>query len=78
MALQGTGNALGEKIAAIILHPDAPLASKQEITAKWRDIGTAIVNHIIQNLEIPPGVTVATTGTAAAQTGATTGPGKTI
>lgn len=47
------------------------------LTALCNCIAQACVEHIIAAavVTIPPGVTVATTGTAAAQAGATTAPG---
>ena len=77
MALAGTGSALGDKIAALIISTEAPAEAKQKIQKLWRDIGTEIVNHLIANIEIKPGIPVTTAGTAASQTGATTGPGTT-
>jgi hypothetical protein len=43
----------------------------------WQDIAQAIVAHIQQNavVTVQPGITITTTGTAAAQTGATTAHG---
>jgi hypothetical protein len=39
-------------------------------------LANAIVAHIVKNAQVLPGITVKTTGTAAAQDGATTAPGK--
>lgn len=48
-----------------------------ELTAFCNMIAQAVVEHIVAAavVTVPPGVAVATTGTAAAQTGATTAPG---
>jgi len=77
MALAGTGNALGDKISSLIISSDAPDDAKAKIEKLWQDIGTVIVNHMIENIEIKPGIPVTTAGSAAAQTGITTGPGRT-
>ena len=77
MALAGTGNALGDKISNLIVSSDAPEKAKKKIQKLWQDIGTVIVAHFIENIEITPGIPVSTAGTAVAQTGATTGPGRT-
>ena len=76
MALTGTGKILGKSIADIITASDAPIEAKTQITELWGKIGDAIVNHIISNAEVAAGISVATTGSPAAQTGATTAPGK--
>jgi stage V sporulation protein SpoVS len=77
MALSGTGNALGNKIAAIILHPNAPQEVRQNIIKEWQEIGTTIVNHIIENLEIERGISVGT-GVPVTVIGATVQTGKAI
>jgi hypothetical protein len=78
MALKDTGSALGDKIVALIISPAAPPAQAQAITAKWEAIGKVIVDHFIEHIEIKAGIPVSTAGTEAAQTGATTGTGKTV
>jgi hypothetical protein len=78
MALAGTGSALGDKISSLIISSDAPADAKANIQKLWRDIGAVIVNHMIENIEIKPGIPVTTAGSPTAQTGATTGPGKTV
>jgi hypothetical protein len=77
MALNGTGEALGDKIADLIIASEASAEARQEITELWENIGKTIVDHFISNaeLEVEPGISVSTTGTAAAQTGATTAKG---
>jgi len=77
MALSGTGDALGNKISALIIASDAPDDAKKKIQKLWREIGTVIVNHMIENIEILPGISVSTAGSPTAQTGATTGSGRT-
>jgi hypothetical protein len=74
MAMNGT--LLGKDIADEITHADAAADVKAAVLALWQKIGTKIVNHITTNAVIPIGITVSTTGTAAAQTGATTSTGK--
>lgn len=48
-----------------------------ELTALCDVLAAAVVEHVVAAavVTVPPGVAVATTGTAAAQTGATTAPG---
>jgi hypothetical protein len=75
MALAGTGSALGDKIAAKIIAPNADASVKADIIALWEGIGSVIVDHIIANAQVSPGIPVSTTGSAVAQTGATTAPG---
>jgi hypothetical protein len=77
MALDGTGAALGDKIASLIIAPDAPPEARQKITSLWEDIGETIVAHFISNtnLDVDAGTAVSTTGSASAQTGATTAKG---
>ena len=75
MGLAGTGAALGDKIADIITASDAPAEMKGAIKTMWESIGGVIVDHIVSNAKIEAGIPVSTTGTAAAQTGATTGQG---
>lgn len=70
---------LGKAIADCIVDADAPADSKQKIESLWTNIAGEIINHITANAEISvtvsAGIPVSTTGTQAAQTGATTGPG---
>ena len=77
MALAGTGSELGRKIAAKIIAPDAGADARAAIIALWEGIGDVIVDHVVSKtgLNVDAGIPVATTGTAAAQTGATTAPG---
>ena len=69
------GNQLGDEIAAAIMNSGAPAEVQQQVILLWEKIGTAIVSHITTNAIVEQGIPVATSGTAAAQTGATTGPG---
>jgi hypothetical protein len=59
--------------------PAGPLgsASKQQIADLCNSFASKTIAHVLTNITIvvPPGVAVATAGTAAAQTGATTAPG---
>jgi hypothetical protein len=75
MALAGTGKALGDKIAAKIIAPNADAGAKAAIIALWESIGDVVVDHLIANSQVLPGIPVATAGSPTAQTGATTGPG---
>jgi len=77
MALEGTGDALGNKISALIISSDAPDKAKKKIQKLWQDIGNVVVDHFIENIEIKPGIPVSTAGSPTAQTGSTTGPGRT-
>lgn len=69
------GNQLGQEIAAAIMNSAAPPEVQQQVISLWQKIGTAIVSHIATNGSVKPGIAVATTGTAAAQTGSTTAAG---
>lgn len=62
--------------AALLAEPDCGAVEGDALTALCNAIADAVVAHIVANavVTIPPGVPVATTGTAAAQTGATTAP----
>lgn len=68
------GNAMGQEIwdavKAATGQPDSP-----EALAVWKAVAGAIVAHIKTNAQIPAGIAVSTTGSASAQTGATTAPG---
>jgi hypothetical protein len=75
MALAGTGKALGRKIAVKIIAPDADPEVRADIIALWESIGDVVVDHLIANTQVTPGIPVSTTGGPTAQTGATTGPG---
>jgi hypothetical protein len=70
------GNGLGQEIANAITASNATPEAKAAVLALWQKIGTAIVNHITTNAVVPAGISVSTTGTAAAQSGSTNGPGK--
>jgi hypothetical protein len=78
MGLSGTGAALGDKIAAIITAEDAPEDMKAGIKAIWESIGEALVDHITANAEVDAGIPVSTTGSASAQSGATTKKGSIV
>jgi len=70
------GNAMGTAVANAIIHSSAPPEVKAEVISLWQKICTEIVNHITTNGEVPAGIPVQTQGTAAAQAGQTSGPGK--
>lgn len=63
--------------AAILDLPEVNAVDDVGLTDFCDAIAGAVVDHIIAAavVTVPPGVAVATTGTAAAQTGATTAPG---
>jgi len=70
------GNAMGTAVANAIIHSDAPPDVKAEVIALWQKICNEIVNHIVQNAEVPAGIKVETSGGPTNQTGATSAPGK--
>jgi hypothetical protein len=78
MGLSGTGTALGDKIAAIITASDAPADMKASIKTMWEEIGTVVVDHIVENAKVGAGIPVSTAGSASAQTGQTTGQGSIV
>ncbi|WP_406035276.1 hypothetical protein [Treponema saccharophilum] len=69
--------ALGKAIAAKVTDPSAPAEMKSKIESMWTDIAGVIIAHIQQNavVTVGAGIAVSTSGTAAAQAGATTAPG---
>lgn len=71
MALAGTGAALGDKIADLIIDPEAPAEIKNRITLLWENIGAEIVAHIVANATVPPGIPIS----SPAGPGSTTGQG---
>jgi hypothetical protein len=77
MPLLGTGKALGDKIAAKIIAPNADPQVKKDLTALWESIGDVLVDHIVSNtgVNVNAGIPVSTVGSPTAQTGATTAPG---
>jgi hypothetical protein len=66
------GSKLGKEIAAEIMNTSAPADVKAQVIALWEKIGTAIVSHIVDNAEVPPGIAVSTP----AGPGATSASGK--
>lgn len=73
-----TGSAMGDAIATAVqgVTPPSPAdAGDAYLKAYWEAVGTAIVNYITAHAQVNVGIAVATTGTASAQTGATTAPG---
>lgn len=46
------GNALGTKIAELIISKDAPSDMKAQVRQLWGKIGLAIVEHIKENAEV--------------------------
>lgn len=78
-----TGTGLAKAIADALTAPSPPGTTTSESSLQQFSnlLAAAIVEHIIANgvisvtVTVPPGVPVATAGSALAQTGATTGPG---
>jgi hypothetical protein len=75
MALDG--KTLGDAIAGVITAADAPEDVKNQIKLLWEAIGGIIVSHIQTNAQVTvaAGIPVSTSGSPAAQTGATTSTG---
>jgi len=69
---------MGTAVANAIIHSDAPPEVKAAVVQLWQKVCTEIVKHIAANAEVPAGISVSTTGSATAQTGATSAPGKVI
>lgn len=64
--------------AAILAKLNSELGAAQDDTKRQsfaNAIADAVVTYIQTNAAVPLGIAVSTTGTAAAQTGATTAPG---
>ncbi len=72
------GDALGLAIAAAVLDPGATAEGKAMCEDLWKKVGNAIVDHIVNNAEVPAGISVSTTGTQYAQSGSTTSAGSVI
>ncbi len=70
------GSTLGKEIADAVMAADATSEAKTAVIDFYTKLATAIVKHITTNAEVPPGITVETKGSPAAQAGATTAPGK--
>ena len=68
--------ALGKAIADLIVDANAPADMKTKITKQWTDIAGAIIDEVKKaTITVAAGIPVSTTGSAAAQTGATTATG---
>jgi hypothetical protein len=70
---------LGAALAQVVIDSSSVPPSPEgalNIQDFWTNIAAEIVEHIQDNAEVPAGISVSTTGGPAAQTGATTGPGK--
>jgi hypothetical protein len=76
MALNATTLSAAIK-AGLLANGDAQAVDNAALTALCDEVASAVVAHITAQavVTVPAGVPVATTGTAAAQTGATTAPG---
>lgn len=74
MAMSKT--ALGKAIADLIIDANAPDDMKTKITKQWTDIAGAIIDEVKKStITVAAGISVATTGSATSQTGATTSTG---
>ena len=62
---------------ALLANPDVQSVDDVALTGLCDAIAQTVVAHIVSSaiVTVAPGIAVATTGTAAAQTGATTAPG---
>ena len=69
------GTVMGDAIAEAIVDARASAAGKAQCREFWEKVGKAIVDHITANAQVNSGIPVSTTGSAVAQTGATTGTG---
>lgn len=69
------GDILGKAIADAIVDSEATAEGKQKCEEIWKKIAGEIVSHIQNYATVPAGISVSTTGTQTAQTGATTAPG---
>lgn len=72
------GDALGKAIAEAVLDAGATAEAKEQCIAFWQKVSNEFVKHIKENAEVPAGISVSTTGTQSAQTGATTAPGSVV
>ncbi|MBQ7752639.1 MAG: hypothetical protein IJR80_03160 [Treponema sp.] len=72
------GDTLGLAIAAAVLDSGATAEGKAMCEDLWKKVGNAIVDHIVNNAEVPAGISVSTTGTQYAQSGSTTSAGSVI
>jgi hypothetical protein len=56
------GNDLGDMIYAAIISPLAPPDVQAQVKEVWEKIGTAIVDYIQANAEVPAGIPVSSGG----------------
>lgn len=75
-----TGTGLAKAIAEACSTPNPPGSTTESALQQFSNLlAAAIVEHIVMNatvsVTVAPGILVATAGSPAAQTGATTGPG---
>lgn len=78
MPLTGSASVLSAALrAALLSDPETGCVDDTPLTAYCDKIASVVLAHLIANatLIVAAGIPVATTGTAAAQTGATTAPG---
>jgi hypothetical protein len=78
MPLTGSDSVLSAALrAALLSDPETGAVDDSPLTAFCDKIAATVIAHITANatLVVAAGIPVATTGTAAAQTGATTAPG---
>jgi hypothetical protein len=78
MPLTGTDSVLSAALrAALLSDPETGAVDDAPLTAFCDKVASTVIAHLLANvtLVVAAGIPVATTGTAAAQTGATTAPG---
>ena len=67
---------LGKAIADLIIDANAPADMKAKITSQWTNIAGAIIDEIKKStITVAAGISVSTSGSPTAQTGATTSTG---
>lgn len=68
--------ALGKAIADLIIDKNAPADMKAKITSQWTNIAGEIIDEIKKaTITVAAGISVSTSGSPTAQTGATTSTG---
>jgi hypothetical protein len=72
-----SSDVLAEAITAAIIDERASAESRAQVRDLWGKISKEIVGHITKNaiVTVAAGIAVTTSGSATAQTGATTSPG---
>jgi predicted KAP-like P-loop ATPase len=60
------GDQMGQEIADAIMNTAAPPDVQAQVVGLWQKIAGAIVKHIQNNAEVPPGIAVSTGGATSA------------